>query len=75
MICFKIKFKKIMFSFLIQIHKGVKGTVCDDLTKEHIENATIEVEGINHKAFSYSGGDFWRILSPGNYKIKISHDK
>jgi hypothetical protein len=55
--------------------KGVKGSVVDEGTRLPIINALIQIEGIDHNVTTYTNGDFWRILSPGNYWLVVSHPK
>ncbi|NWY21618.1 AEBP1 protein, partial [Aphelocoma coerulescens] len=58
----------LLIPFLTQIHRGIKGVVTDQ-QGEPIANATIVVGGINHNVRTASGGDYWRILNPGEYRV------
>lgn len=58
--------------FVSQVHKGVKGFVTEKETQKPIANATIMVDGIDHAILSAADGDYWRVLSPGKYKITAS---
>ena len=49
--------------------------VRDVNTGEGIVGATIEVEGIRHDVKSADGGEYWRLLSPGQYTVRVSKDK
>lgn len=51
-----------------QVHRGIKGVVTDQ-QGDPIANATIIVGGINHNMKTASGGDYWRILNPGEYRV------
>lgn len=55
-------------TFLLQVHRGIKGVVTDEQGIP-IANATISVNGINHGVKTASGGDYWRILNPGEYRV------
>ncbi|XP_014746838.1 PREDICTED: adipocyte enhancer-binding protein 1 [Sturnus vulgaris] len=60
--------KESLLTFMEQIHRGIKGVVTDQ-QGEPIANATIVVGGINHNIRTASGGDYWRILNPGEYRV------
>ncbi|XP_075767180.1 adipocyte enhancer-binding protein 1 isoform X2 [Pelodiscus sinensis] len=60
--------KESLLTFMEQVHRGIKGVVTDQ-QGDPIANATIVVGGINHNVKTASGGDYWRILNPGEYRV------
>ncbi|XP_053318763.1 adipocyte enhancer-binding protein 1 [Spea bombifrons] len=60
--------KESLLNFMEQVHRGIKGIVTDR-QGEPIANATISVAEINHDVMTASGGDYWRILNPGEYRV------
>uniref|UniRef100_A0ABM5EPG2 Adipocyte enhancer-binding protein 1 isoform X1 n=1 Tax=Pogona vitticeps TaxID=103695 RepID=A0ABM5EPG2_9SAUR len=60
--------KESLLTFMEQIHRGIKGVVTDQ-QGEAVANASISVVGINHDVLTASGGDYWRILNPGEYRV------
>lgn len=64
-----------LLSYIGQVHKGIKGIIKDKSTNLPINKATIEIKGILKNVTSYLNGDYWRILTPGSYVIRIVHDK
>lgn len=57
-----------LYKFIESTHMGVKGLVQDSAGKP-IEAAEILVEGVDHKIVTTKRGEYWRLLSPGKYKI------
>ncbi|KAM4038042.1 adipocyte enhancer-binding protein 1 [Anomaloglossus baeobatrachus] len=60
--------KESLLTFMEQVHRGIKGIVTDR-HGEPIANATISVAEIQHDVKTESGGDYWRILNPGEYRV------
>ncbi|XP_006892235.1 PREDICTED: adipocyte enhancer-binding protein 1 [Elephantulus edwardii] len=60
--------KEALLTFMEQVHRGIKGVVTDQQGLP-IANATISVSGINHGVKTAHGGDYWRILNPGEYRV------
>ncbi|KAG7162497.1 Carboxypeptidase E-like [Homarus americanus] len=74
--------KDALMEYIWQTHLGVKGIVKDSLTGLGIPGALIHVknvtrindthvrdEFINHDMTSVHGGDYWRLLVPGDYEL------
>lgn len=71
-----------LVNYLAQVHIGIKGFITDfsdssKLSKDGIygtpiKNAVVNVEGISHEVTSSLYGDYWRLLVPGRYNIKVS---
>ena len=57
--------------FMKEVHGGVKGFVMDEKGSP-ISNARIDVVGRTHSVFSAKDGDYWRLLVPGNYTVRVS---
>ncbi|CAG2056804.1 unnamed protein product [Timema podura] len=60
-----------MLVFMSQAQRGVRGLVMDSLTREAIPDAQL---GIDNRAIGFNTskrGEFWRILLPGNYTLKV----
>nr|KAF6417768.1 AE binding protein 1 [Rousettus aegyptiacus] len=62
--------KEALLTFMEQVHRGIKGVVTDEQGIP-IANATISVSGINHGVKTANGGDYWRILNPGEYRVTV----
>merc|ERR1712241_820143 len=76
--------KKSMLEFIWAAHWGVKGVVRDGKTGEGIAGATVHVRNItrvdrhvrmqadiNHDVTSARAGDYWRLLTDGEYEIIV----
>merc|ERR1719278_55783 len=74
--------KKSLLEFIWAAHSGVKGVVKDFDTRKGIANAIIHVKNItrvaksfrrsddiDHDITSVHDGDYWRLLTPGEYEI------
>uniref|UniRef100_W4VRN2 Putative carboxypeptidase d n=1 Tax=Corethrella appendiculata TaxID=1370023 RepID=W4VRN2_9DIPT len=65
------KNKKSLIEYIKLVHSGVKGLVTDQ-NGYPIRDAEIFVDGIEEKPVrSTERGEYWRLLVPGNYKIKV----
>ncbi|XP_018422958.1 PREDICTED: adipocyte enhancer-binding protein 1 [Nanorana parkeri] len=65
--------KEALLAFMEQVHRGIKGIVTDR-HGEPIANATISLAEINHDVKTAAGGDYWRILNPGEYRVTAKAD-
>ena len=50
---------------------GVKGIVRDAETGEAIQGATVEILGREHPATTTVMGEYWRMLMPNSYTIRV----
>eukprot|EP00095_Tigriopus_kingsejongensis_P012685 maker-scaffold22_size673200-snap-gene-4.20 protein:Tk12685 transcript:maker-scaffold22_size673200-snap-gene-4.20-mRNA-1 annotation:"carboxypeptidase e-like" len=76
--------KRALLEFMWQAHAGVKGVVLDAATGQGIPNALVHVKNntrisrfqkrsddIDHDVRSVHKGDYWRLLTPGEYEITV----
>ncbi|XP_021500789.1 probable carboxypeptidase X1 isoform X2 [Meriones unguiculatus] len=64
--------KDALLTYLEQVRMGIAGVVRDKDTEVGIADAVIAVEGINHDVTTAWGGDYWRLLTPGDYVVTAS---
>lgn len=64
--------KDALLTYLEQVRMGIAGVVRDKDTELGIADAVIAVEGINHDVTTAWGGDYWRLLTPGDYMVAAS---
>ncbi|XP_019864666.1 carboxypeptidase E isoform X2 [Aethina tumida] len=75
--------KNALINFIWQSHIGIKGLVYNYITKTPISNAVIHVKNITngrnddiqHDITSVHDGDYFRLLTPGKYKVTAYKDK
>lgn len=63
--------KESLLKYMELVHSGVKGVVVDAKTKRPIRNARVFVGGINYQVSTTKRGEFWRLLTPGKYVIRV----
>ncbi|XP_063217316.1 carboxypeptidase E-like [Bacillus rossius redtenbacheri] len=74
--------KDALLHYIWQAHIGVKGQVRDAQTGKPIANAVIHVKNvtdgrdddIQHDVTSVHDGDYWRLLTPGEYVVTAYRD-
>merc|ERR1712076_276527 len=79
--------KKALIEYIWRAHSGVKGMVKDATTGAGISNAVVQVRNItrlgkghrrsdliNHDVTSVHDGDYWRLLTPGEYEVTASSE-
>ncbi|KAF6216380.1 hypothetical protein GE061_000722 [Apolygus lucorum] len=60
-----------LIEFMKNVHMGVKGVISlEDGTP--VPQAAIEIIGNGHKVYSTDRGEYWRLLLPGQYTMKVS---
>ena len=67
----KLNFESLM-KFMEATHAGVHGRCTDIETQEPLYQAVIQVESIRHNVTSNRNGQFWRLLPPGEYRVRVS---
>jgi len=63
--------KESLLRYMESVHLGFKGFVLDS-DGMGVANATVTVEGIDHDVVSAVDGDFWRLLSAGDYTVTVT---
>lgn len=63
--------KESLLVYMEQTHRGIKGVIRDKQTKKGIADAIIKVDDHEHDIRSAEGGDYWRLLNPGEYKVVV----
>ncbi|XP_075547362.1 carboxypeptidase D-like [Dermacentor variabilis] len=71
--------KQALLNFLWQAHIGIKGLVTDSLSGEPIADADVEVTNvtdgeprlIRHNVLTSENGEYWRLLIPGTYTVRV----
>lgn len=61
-----------LLTFMSQVHKGIRGFIRDGSTSNGIRGALIKIKSIGHAVKSAEGGDYWRLLAPGEYTVEVS---
>lgn len=56
--------------FISQAHRGVRGVVVNENGKP-IQKAVLKVIGRNMSFNTSSNGEFWRVLLPGHYLLRV----
>jgi len=59
-----------LYRYVEAAHMGIKGIVKDS-SGNPVEAAEIIVEGIEHPIRTTSRGEYWRLLTPGKYRIGV----
>ena len=66
--------KDALLFFMQEVHGGVKGFVRSARTDCPLSGSRISVSDRDHDISTAVDGDYWRLLSPGNYTIQASAD-
>ncbi|KAL2736992.1 carboxypeptidase D [Vespula squamosa] len=68
---FWLQNRESLLKFIEMSRKGVHGLVRSPIGGA-VSHAKISVDGIKHDIYTAEGGDYWRLLVPGNYNITVS---
>ncbi|XP_063230021.1 carboxypeptidase D-like isoform X2 [Bacillus rossius redtenbacheri] len=63
--------RQALLEFISQAHRGVKGVVRDYLTNRSLSGTHLTVDNRSVAFSSSERGEFWRILLPGTYTLKV----
>ncbi|KAH9525525.1 hypothetical protein Btru_001621 [Bulinus truncatus] len=63
-----------LLAYLEKVHIGIKGFITDKETGQPIHKARLSVDGIDHEIKTTSYGEYWRLLVPGTYKVRVAAD-
>ena len=63
--------REALVAYIQEVHKGVKGFVTDE-NGNPISGAEISVDSRDHSVHSVRDGDYWRLLVPGPYTLRVS---
>ncbi|XP_053200778.1 carboxypeptidase E-like [Panonychus citri] len=74
--------KDALLEYIWQSHIGIKGIVKDERTGQVIQGAHIKVKNvtsgrnqeIDHDVVSVADGEYWRLLTPGQYEVTVVKD-
>ena len=58
-----------LLSYLESVRLGIKGVIRDKKGKP-VARAKVVVEGIDKPIYTTKRGEYWRLLIPGNYKVR-----
>lgn len=61
-----------LIKYLKAVHMGIKGLVTDGVTGEPVPHAKLSVRGINYNVSTTMTGEYWRLLLPGTYTVRVS---
>lgn len=66
--------REALLAFAEQVHRGLHGFITEKETGQPIPNATVTVAGLENGkvARSWTDGDYWRLLLPGEYHVTVA---
>ena len=65
-----VQVNRLLYSLFVYFVTGVKGLVRDE-KGNGISDAMVAIVGRHHGVFTTERGEYWRILLPGNYTLKV----
>ena len=60
-----------LLEFIAEVHKGITGFV-KAVDGSPIAGATVDITDRDHPVTTATDGDFWRLLVPGTYTVKVT---
>jgi hypothetical protein len=66
--------KESLYKYIEATHIGIKGIVKDS-NNNPVEAAEIIVDKLDHSIRTTHKGEYWRILSPGTYRVGVRAHK
>ena len=60
-----------LITYIQQVHRGAKGIVTDS-TGNPIAAAKVRVQGRDGSLTTTRNGEYWRLLSPGDYELRVT---
>ena len=64
--------KESLIQFMEATHAGIHGKCIDSETGQPIQQAFIQVESIDHNVTTTLTGQYWRLLPPGQFRVRAS---
>ncbi|XP_057291171.1 carboxypeptidase D-like [Hydractinia symbiolongicarpus] len=64
--------KDALINYMQQVHIGIKGVIKDEANDTGIPNAVVEITGREKNIKAWSTGEYWRLLLPGIYNMRVS---
>ena len=64
--------REAMLRYMEAVHHGVRGRVTDGSTGQGVREAVVMVAKIAHNVTTTVRGEYWRLLTPGSYTLRVA---